>query len=59
MRTFKFKLYALEIILVFSLFFALFALNIDKKLVVMITLVVITTLSLIMLPRKKNKSRKS
>jgi signal peptidase I len=56
MRTFKFKLYALEIILVLSLFFALFALNIDKKLVVMITLVVITILSLIMLPRKKNKS---
>ena len=56
MRTIKFKLYALEILLILSLFFALFALNIEKKLIVMIILIVATALSFIMLSRKKEKS---
>ncbi len=56
MRTIKFKLYALEILLILSLFFALFALNIEKKLTVMIILIVATALSFIMLGRKKEKS---
>ena len=56
MRTIKFKLYALEILLVLSLFFALFALTIERRLVVMIILAVIALLSMIFVNKKKEKS---
>ena len=56
MRTVKFRLYLLEVLLILSLFFALFALNIDKKYIVLPILFITALLTPFMLNKKKDKN---
>ena len=56
MRTIKFKLYALEILLILSLLFALFVLNNGRRLFVMITLIIVTIVTILLFNHNKSKS---
>ena len=53
MKTIRFKLYSIEILLIILLFFALFALNIEKRFTVLGILVIAFITSILILPKKK------